>query len=354
MTERLDIYDEEVLKTIEREYRSRVDKAYGNSIKITKELVEMIQYYREHSYNEICDKIEDVAKKTFMTIDDNTAYKRALYENIKKQYEGSASYDNLSNEDKLNIINNEINKILPYASSEDVKNAANKYKQDKYNQYVQDETTNAQVLYELFNSIEAQEVKDYMALFQDFKYNEELLNARLESIKYVAKKSNKELPLCIEDEMSNKAVENEVRHAVRIEEQNDENKSLKERVRSKAKYILELLDENSNIAVKIGTVGFLTGGLASLGVFALTKDSSLSLGTIIAASPLVIAALSVGYRKLSVRDDKDSVDESKLLGIFDRKVRAEQKERAFLDYDKYLKKKYSELKIEGGNNGLHQ
>ena len=354
MADRLNVYDEEVINNIEKEFKGRIDKAYGNSIKTTKKLVDMIQFYREHSFNEVCDRIENIGKKTFLTIDDNSAFKSALYENFEKQYEGSVGYDNLTDIDKFKLINNEINKILPYTSREDKKNAADKYRQDKYNEYVQDETNNALILYELFNSIEAEEVKDYMALFQEFKYNEELLDARLESIRFVAKKTDKDLPLCLVDKMSTKAVENEVRHAVRIEEQNDDNKSLKDRVKARAKYILEVLEENSNIAAKISTAGFMIGGLASLGVFAITRDGGLSAATIAATSSFVIAALGVGYRKISIKDDKDSVDESKALGVFDRKVRVEQKERAFLDYDKYLKKKYSDLKIEGGNNGLQQ
>ena len=354
MAERLNVYDDIILGEIERDYKSRIDSAYGKSVKATGALVDMIQEYREKSYEQICDKIKNIAKKTFLEIDDISAYKQAIAERFEKQYEDSIEYAKLSDEAKLEKINKEIDNLMKFSKIEDIKNAADIYRNSKYETFVDSECRNAYTLHGLFNLLDAQEAKDYMALFQDYKYNEELLDARINSIKTVAKKHNVKLPLCLDERTEIEAVEKSVRRVVQIEELNDEERSLKERVIAKAKYGINAIKENNDVAAKIAAFGFGVGAASFVGTLSASNNAGISALVFAISTPIVIGALTAGYRKICLKDDAESVDEAKRLGLFDRKVRAEQKKDAFLEYDKYLKEKYTELKIEGGNNGLHQ
>ena len=353
MERRLDIYDEEVLERIEKEYKIRRERAYRKSVKDTKELVDTIDSYRSHSYEEICAQIVSIGKERYLTMDDETAYEAALYEFYMTSNEKNVAFSRLTDDEKVIKANRYIEDVMKHSTEQDVKNAADVYRRKSFEKYVTTEKENAYVYHTLFNILEAEEAKDYMALYQEYRYGEELLKARIYSIKKVAHEEGVALPLCLEDSQSIKAVKKEVRRVVKTEEITDEEKPFFERAKAAGNYGMRVLKENANLALKIASMSVLLGTGAYMGVYSITKDTNAAMGAMAATIPITGVASSLLFRYIGMKDDADSIAEAKQIGLFDAYTKSKKKKDEFLKYDQFLKDKYNKIEVEGENkNGL--
>jgi hypothetical protein len=198
------------------------------------------------------------------------------------------------------------------------------------------------------------ELKDYITLHFNYRVCKNLLDARKEAIAKICDKKEVDLPLCMVDEVSTKAINREVRYVVRVSLQNEKQMSLKEKALAKARDAMITINENANAAAMFTTFGFLAGGITCFSLFNSGYEPSVGIAAWAAVTPVVTAAISIAHRKLTISDNKDSLKEAETLGLLKRKIDAEKHRRLFYDYHNNLKKKYTSLKIEGGNNGLHQ
>lgn len=355
MEERLNMFDPYIIKIIESEYSKRKTLADKLARFETKELVNLIDYYRSNPFEVIEENIKSKANTEFVNIDDNTALKRALFHKIEKYYEKNYyDFSRLSSEEKVGMIKKELYSYLEKMTPEEKIKAIDDYKKINYKKYINIELNNAKNLYNLFSFISVDEVKKYISLYYDFRIRENLLDARIAAIVRVAKEKNVDLPLFMVDKRSASAVDKESKKITNITDREGKNDSLKERVYKKAKEGAELIKDNTKMAIEISALGVLAGSISYMGLYGLTGNSTLSIASMIFTTPLVIAGLTATYRKVLIYDNQYAISEAKQSGVLERKTNYEKAKKRFSDYVEELKKKYLSMEIVGGNNGLHQ
>lgn len=355
MRDRLNVFDPIIIKLIESEYSTLKTKADRLARYETKELVNLIDYYRSTSFEDVESKIRKEAKANFIDIDDNTALRRGLFQKIENYYEKSYyDFSRLSQEEKLKLIKNEVESSIKYMEPEEKKKVIDNYRKNNYKKFLNIQLNNAKNLYDLYAYISVDEVKEYVSLFYDFRIRENLLDARIASVVNVAKKKNVDLPLSLVDKRSISAVDKESKKIISIDDREDKFDALKERAFNKAKEAVQFVRDNSRMTAEITALGVIIGSISYMGLYGLTGDQTLGTASMIFTTPLVIAGLTASYKKILKFDDQYAIDEAKHDGVLERKENYEKAKKKFVDYTDNLKKKYISMEIVGGNNGLHQ
>lgn len=343
----------ENLANIAKEYRITSFLKTQKAKKETEALAERIDDYRRLSYDDIVAKIKKEAKEQFYDIEDKVALRRALFEAVEKSYEDNYDFSRLSRSKQINKINANIREIVNRSTPKDLETIVKNYRRNGYEKYIEEEGKKAQAYQNMYQSMSDEELKDYISLHYDFRLSKNLLDAREEAISNVADKEGAELPLCMVDEAAEKAINRAVRYVVKQRLQSDPDKSLKERVRIRAKNAMETLNENANAAAMISTLGIVLGGSAFCGVIN-SGYPEFAIAAWAFTTPVIIAALSASYTRIVSKDDKESLEEADTLGLLKRRISAEKSRKQFYTYHNEMKKQYSGFQIEGGKNGLHQ
>ena len=354
MVERLVADNAINLKRIEEEYKKRIIDSKKKAISETKEFVELIHYNRTHSYDEICKDIQSKAKKMYVDIDDYAALRSGLFQNIERNYEKNYDITRLTKQEIRSIVSGEIDKIIPTLNEDEKKKIIENYKRKNYNRYVHIESNKAFESHDLFNSISEEELKDFVSLFYDYRERDAFYEARVEAITKVCEDLKAGLPLCLDGEYEIKAVDNKIASITNIKDENEETKSFASRVKDSAKKGINAILDNPNTSLKISALSFVVGGIAYMLTYSSTLNLDYSVASWVFGTPVVAAGLATCYNIAAKHDDKIAIEESKKLGLFERKVKLKEKENAFLDYTNMLKDKYCTLEIEEGPDGLHK
>lgn len=353
MKDRLNIYDKDILEDIETVYRVEMYDAHDKAIEETKTLVESIKFYRTHTIDEVNAEQEKLANLMVSGIDDETALKRGLFEEIEKGYEENYSLSNLTDQARKSKIKDKVNDVLKIIDYDNKKRVIESYKQRVYEDYLKKESDIAFKLHELFNSMTIDEVKKYIDLFKQYRMSANLLEARENAIMTIAIEQNVEVPIFLDDKMCSEAVKKEARKIVSFKDQDGNDKSIKDKAFAKAKLGIEALKENRRLTDMFFAISLASGTLTAMGVLNLSNNMPLSIASWIFTSPVIFASLTAAYTKAGMVDDKASVDEARASGMLERNVDLERSSKNFYDFNNKLMEKYTSLHIEGGHNGLH-
>lgn len=353
MLERLNCNNENVIKDIEVDFKKRIPNAKRKAILETKELVEFMHYYRTHSFGTVCTDIKNRAKKMFVDIDDEKAFRSGLFQNIQNSFTSRHDCSKLSEDEITAKVNDEINDLMKYITESDKTKIIENYKKNNYKHYVETESKKAFDLHDLFNEISEEEIKDYVDLFNKYRLSEALYDARVDSVVKVCSDIGTGLPLCLDDDYAIKAVDNKIASINKVEPVSEEKRNFIDKIKDANKKAMEVIYSNPSTSLKIGFLSWVAGGVASMSTILATNNGLLGGAAWLFTTPALIAGLSATYRAACKHDTNVAIDEAKKTGLFDRKEKFMRNEKNFLDYTNMLKEKYTSLHIEEGNNGLH-
>ena len=351
----LNIYGAKEKELIKKAYEKRKETVKANALRDVQTLVDGIRYYKGLSFEEIYKGIVKDASEIFGNIDDETAFKRGLYENLMNGYSNNPEYANLSEKQIHNKAINEMNNVMGNLLQEDKDRIISNYKKRNKEEYVEKKSAANFSNHEIFNSMSMEEIKEYIQCFYQARYRDNLYRAQRTAIYDVADELHKEVPVSLRDKRDQKAVTREVKHIIAINEIKQENKSLKDRIVLKTREALKAFRRNSYGYVGLIALGTI-GGIDAAMIAARSGNEKI-LPAIAITAPAIAAALTISYSVISWQDDKEAIEEADKMGLLTKLVDAQTAKRDLIKYDQEMRDKYNRLIIEenkkGGKNGLH-
>ena len=321
---------------IEILYNEYYQKERENTKKKISELEKRIGFYKSVT--------KEAAAKRAMTIKEDYALKKGMYDAAKALLLKDDNFSSLSPEKQAKMIEEKVEDFKKYSGEEDKRFFIDSYRNKR--------AKLEEARWQKYNSMEGTEETELLAKFESYLDSEAKLKARLHALKDAYESIGLTLPSCFTDDASvraiHKAAIKEARGIKSVEELNDSEKTFKDKVISNIKESFRVFNEHPVVATEIYMGSLTLGALAAIGIQNLTNyNLPSSLVTFGIVSPVLFGALGTLYTKIANDSDSEGIQNAKRYGIFPIKVEYEKCKKEFYTYDKMLTDK--SLSQEGGN-----
>ena len=336
------IFLRENLEKIDDKYEEKIEEAHAKAQKDAQIQEQIIIEYRTLSLEEIYKLIESRAiAKYEKEIYDEYTLERA----IQKEYEKTGERP---------IPRRVIKEVKEELSYEVKAKLIKKYRDILCQEYIDRQKKIAEKDIKFFSTFTDQESTDYVAKYEDMCFAEYLFQARKTAIREVASALGVNFPIStkITEPTSKKA-----RKIVKTEMQDKNDINFVKKICdgfARVHYILSEYPVNVIRSVMMGaTLGCIIAAVTYKPEYPVASAVAVALLSI----PPIMAATDAFVHSdliLDKLEDKAIVIEATRLGLFDRSKEWCKSTEEFNRFNKSLRKKKMEERINGGNNGLQK
>ncbi len=339
MKERLNVMDLTVKRIIDEKYAVKKNNLTIESNKICERMVSTIDFYKNHSFEEVCVIKKNKLEKEFNEMSQDTALRNATILAFKNKGKLYVSDD---------VIKDVTSKITPDAATNIIANYKKIAFKEKLDKVLKDERKN----YEFFGRIPDEEKIRFSSLYQEMILSEDLLKAREASISETAKELEKDLPLCLENK---DIVSSEGLRIFSINEADDNEKAFITKVKEACAKTAGILEEQERgIALSMG-VSVTAGACAFVGHINNSLQLNPAITSAVLLSSFTMATCMALYNSYDIKcffENKKTLFEAKELGLIDLLVNWGNATKTYsVESEKY--KSDFIRQMEGGKNGLH-
>lgn len=340
MKKRLDVKDPNVRKLIDEKYAVKKNSITIESNNIGEQMVHTIEFYKSHSFEEICEIRKKELEKEFREMDQATALRNATILAFK-------------NKGKTNVpkklIQDVINKITPEAAVNIIAN----YKKIGFKDRLDEIYKSEKMSYEFFGSIPDEEKIRFSSIYQEMVISQDVFKAREESIKETAKELELDLPLCLENKDT---VSAESSRIISMSEADEKERTFINKVKESCNKAADFFEEKENlISLSFGS-SVAVGACAFVNYLNHSIQLNPAIASAVFASSLTMATCMALFNSYDIKcyfEDKKTISEAKELGLIDLLVNMSIATKAYNDEAEKYKSDYIR-QMEGGKNGLHQ
>ena len=251
--------------------------------------------------------------------------------------------------DSLRETNNLINSIKYYRNhtyEEVVEDIETKAKLEKID--IEFELENAQKDMLAFGLMTKEQAEKYVSLYFQMCLTANSYEARKKAIYETAKEQGAKPPKCLREK---RVIYKEASRIAKIEEQTEEDISLKNRVVNKIKQIDSKIYNNLRLTLTTIGLGVLISTVTGMCIINNTGNETAGITAVLLGSPIIIGGIATAYKTPDIKDylkDKKTIEEAKNLGLLDHLVNWNKASKEFSDYDKSIREEYGALEIDGG------
>ena len=322
----------EKIRVILAEKRKKLQLA--NTMDVEK-LPSVIDFYKTHSIDEVCEAIKKEVTAEFVNMSDEEALRQATIRAFAE--------DGTKNPEE-----EKIKEIMKRVTPSDAVNIIGNYKRRACAEKIVAEQKSARSNYPLFIQVDDKDKYEFAGKYEEMCLAQEFYNARKEAIVDAAKSLKMKEPKCL----SNMAlVMKKADRIVKLEEPNEREHAFINNVREKMGAVADYLGENQDdLALSFGT-GFVSGACVFLASINQNADGAPALAKAVATAAVMTAGLVTIFNTSEIKDyfkDQKSIKEAKTLGLLEDLTRWGKTTKTFEE----IKNRIEAKNKKGGPNGL--